>query len=89
MCKEYKDGNACTFCDDGSKFKRMTNGDHVRNMTDEELADILIDFCACDVCEHHTEYNEYESCSFGNICVKEYAKAITQKWLQAEVEEGE
>lgn len=27
--------------------KRMTNGDRVRNMTDEELADVLQGQCAC------------------------------------------
>ena len=73
VCKEYKEGTACTFCDDGSKFKRMTNGDHVRNMTDEELAKVIGEDPHCQMTK----------CTFSN-CYE-----CTLKWLQAEVKEGE
>lgn len=85
VCKEYKDGNACTFCDNGSKFKRMTNADRMRNMTDEELAEFLEGFTVCD----HCEYYKNERCTMENPCVHAFAEAMAQKWLQEEVEEGE
>lgn len=44
LCKEFQSGTACTFCDDGSEFVRMTNADRIRSMTDEELALFLIGF---------------------------------------------
>ncbi len=82
VCKECKDGNACTFCDDGSKFKRMTNADRIRNMSDEELAEFLEGFTVCD----HCEYYKNERCAMENPCVHAFAEAMAFKWLQAEVE---
>ena len=41
LCKEFQSGTACTFCDDGSEFRKMTNADKIRSMTDEELAELF------------------------------------------------
>lgn len=41
LCKEYQSGLACTYCDDGSEFVRMTNADRIRAMSDEELAEFI------------------------------------------------
>lgn len=41
LCKEYQSGIACTYCDDGSEFVRMSNADRIRAMDDEELAELL------------------------------------------------
>ena len=93
ICKHnYKPYNCepkCNMmCDGKSDFEPITNAYRIRNMTDEELADVLIDFIACEVCEHQVNINGYEVCNLDNPCVEEYAKAMALKWLQAEVEEG-
>jgi hypothetical protein len=41
LCKEYQSGTACTFCDDGSKFNKMSNADKIRSMDDKELAEFI------------------------------------------------
>lgn len=43
LCKEYQSGIACTYCDDGSEFAKMSNADRIRAMNDEELAEFLVD----------------------------------------------
>ena len=59
----------------------MTNGDKIRNMSDEELAEFWERGCDevidCKVCEE--PINEYGSCT--GQCRKEYLR-----WLQKEVE---
>ena len=54
----------------------MTNGERIRNMTDEKLAKFLINFDMCIVCQVK--------------CSKEYpcSKGI-QEWLQKEAHEDE
>lgn len=39
------DNEYCFACDNGNQFKPMTNGDRIRAMTDEELADWLGVYC--------------------------------------------
>lgn len=39
LCKEYQSGIACTYCDDGSEFVKMSKADQIRAMSDEELAE--------------------------------------------------
>jgi hypothetical protein len=38
-CKTKAD--FCCYCDDGSEFEPQTNADHIRSMSDEELAEWL------------------------------------------------
>lgn len=85
VCKEFEKGIACTFCDDGSKFVRMTNAERIRNMTDEELAEFLAELNACEKCK----YDSSMGCLFENPCTKSFAEAMALEWLKAEVEEGE
>lgn len=82
LCKEYQSGIACTYCDDGSKFARMSNADHIRAMSDEELAEFLEQFEVCS----HCEYSDKERCTFENPCVHDFATAMALKWLQSETE---
>ena len=63
--------------------KKRTNADRIRAMSDEELAEFLINYHACDNCEHDNGLN----CEFNNVCKKEYATAMSFKWLQSEAEE--
>lgn len=37
-CKECMSMIACSYCDDGSEFVRMSNAEHIRMMDDKELA---------------------------------------------------
>lgn len=41
------DSEYCFACDDGNQFKPMTNGDRIRSMTDEELAENLMKAYDC------------------------------------------
>ena len=72
ICKELKEGIACTFCDYGSKFVRMTNADAIRNMTDEEFAEVLRKPCV--------ERASEEMCDAQQSC-----RSCLLEWLQAEV----
>ena len=40
-CRECASMIACSYCDDGSEFVRMSNVEHIRMMDDEELAKFL------------------------------------------------
>lgn len=67
--------------------KPKTNADRIRAMSDEELANILVQDIPCKICVYWAK--EISSCNapFGFICTKGYAAALIQKWLQSEVEE--
>ena len=69
------------------KYKRMTQADRIRSMSDEELANILVQDIPCKICEYWSK--EISSCNapFEFMCTKGYAAALIQKWLQSEVEE--
>ena len=70
-------------------YKRMTQADRIRSMSDEELAEFMankggyIACCQCDFFNHDEEKCESPS---GWICTKGYAEALIHKWLQSEVE---
>ena len=65
----------------------MTNGEKIRGMTDEELAKLLSEFSACNVCEYYD--SETNRCDTdGNfLCVKAYAEGIIGRWLKQPVED--
>lgn len=50
LCKEYQSGSACTFCDDGSEFNKMSKADKIRSMTNKEMSTDLIPLIM-EVCE--------------------------------------
>ena len=61
----------------------MTNGDKIRNMTDDDLAEFLIsaDATACTHCEYH--YDDF-GCRLDNPCVAPMACTILKDWLSSE-----
>jgi hypothetical protein len=61
-------------------YEPKTNADAIRNMTDEELADILFDDC--------TDKMGLEECRYSDDESHECKKCVLE-WLQAEVKEGE
>ena len=63
----------------GYTRQKMTHADVIRNMTDEELADILFDDCTIKM---GLETCKYLDCD-GHDC-----KKCVFEWLQAEVKEG-
>jgi hypothetical protein len=69
---------ACDGCihDEGLKdrYEPMTNADRIRNMTDEELAEVLADFVVRQGCSPD------DICSCANCWLK---------WLRSPVEESE
>lgn len=67
--------------------RKLSNAQHIRNMTDEELAKFLSEFSACNICEQFDK--RLDRCGADNhfVCVKEYAEAIIGDWLKQPVEE--
>ena len=71
-----RDSEPCCRCD-----SRQTNADRIRNMSDEELAELItgsLNFDCADYCDSFTQ-----GCAF-NCGKKE--REIALKWLQSEAE---
>ena len=90
-CGASMEGVSFKKCND-SLGDLQTNADHIRSMSDEELADFLADsekFSPCNNCDFHFVDAMNDDCKApdGWICTKGYAAALIQKWLQSEVEE--
>lgn len=66
-----KDDEPCCRCDSG-----QTNADRIRNMSDEELADIFFDSCI--------DHIEVSSCE--RMFEKDSCKECVLNWLQSEAE---
>lgn len=62
----------------------MTNGDVIRNMTDEEIADFLLseESSACFHCEYYD--HEIKRCYLDNPCVKGLAWVMLLEWLSSQ-----
>lgn len=73
--------NDLKLCKTYTQKIKKTNADRIRKMNDEELADFLEEFEACDVCK----YLDNNRCTFENPCVHEFAGAMIYDWLQSEV----
>lgn len=69
----------------GRETMKMTNGERIRVMNDEDLAKFLSEFSACNICEYNDK--RVDMCCSDFICVKEYAEAIIGDWLKQPVEE--
>lgn len=67
--------------------RKQSNAQHIRNMTDEELAKFLSEFSACNVCDQFDK--RLDRCGADNhfVCVKEFAEAIIGDWLKHPEEE--
>lgn len=73
-----RDNEPCCRCD-----SRMTNADRIRNMSDEELAELLFNKSRCDNC--FANCNDKDNCPSLGSC---YSRHL--EWLQSETEqEGE
>ena len=66
-----RDSELCCRCD-----SKHTNANRIRNMSDEELADVLFDSCL--------EVMELEECTNTDNCV--VCKRCVLEWLQSEAE---
>ena len=71
----------------GRETMKMTNGERIRVMNDEDLVKFLSEFSACKVCEHFD--NRLDRCGAGDgfLCVKAYTEAIIGDWLKQPMEE--
>ena len=73
---DSRDNEPCCRCD-----SRQTNADRIRNMSDEELAELItggLNFDCADYCDSFTQ-----GCAFN--CNKK-DREIALKWLQSEAE---
>lgn len=65
----------------------MTNGDRIRSMTDDELADFLQSYESRVCC--HCKYDDAIGCNFGNddiICTSYYVHGVFLEWLSKEAD---
>lgn len=62
----------------GSLEPSITNGDRIRMMTDEELAEVISGLGDCDTC-----YLYHRRCSMNISC-----KDAVLEWLRKEAEDG-
>lgn len=59
------------------RMKVRTNGDKIRQMTDEEFAEWLIGHDKCDICK---------LCSFGACRVESECEEDVLEWLKQEID---
>lgn len=71
----------------GESEKKLSNGDRIRGMGDEELAKFLSEFSACNVCEYYDPETHRCDTDSNFLCVKTYAEAIIGDWLKRPMEE--
>ena len=84
LCVNCKQNNSCTMCWKTSKkkcphFIQKTNADRIRAMSDDELAEMLIqydDFCDVYMADDGMKYYDFEA-----------AKEAELEWLQQPAEE--
>lgn len=69
-----RDNEPCCRCD-----SRQTNADRIRNMSDEELAELLFNKSRCDNC--FADCNDKDNCPSLSSC---YSRHLD--WLQSEAE---
>ena len=69
-----RDNEPCCRCD-----SRQTNADRIRNMSDEELAELLFNKSRCDNC--FANCNDKDNCPSLSSC---YSRHL--EWLQSEAE---
>lgn len=70
----------CCDCDsDSNKYEPQTNADRIRNMSDEELAELLEDV---------RTHGFTDLCCDDNLCDSDACDCCVHEWLQAEVKEG-
>lgn len=69
-----RDNEPCCRCD-----SRHTNADRIRNMSDEELAELLFDKSRCDNC--FANCNDKDNCPSLGSCHSKHLE-----WLQSEAE---
>ena len=68
-------------------YMQITNGDRIRAMTDEELADIFLraDFCKC--CKHKKDGVCNYICAYPNIPLYDGCIQTALKWMKQPAEE--
>lgn len=72
----------CSFCIHNAEehFQPQTNADRIRNMSDEELAELLEDV---------RRFGFNNLCCDDDLCDSDACDCCVHEWLQAEVKEGE
>ena len=70
-----RDNEPCCRCD-----SRQTNADRIRNMSDEELAELMSNISTCDNC--FANCNDKDNCPSLGSC---YSRHL--EWLQSEAEQ--
>lgn len=81
-----QDYGLCGDCYEGSLYKGMNNANRIRNMSDEELAELLIRQHACDKCDYFGGGARCKAPS-GFVCTNGYAEALMLQWLKSEAKE--
>lgn len=84
-CDLYAEGGKFkAFCDmDGCKGRRLSNGDKIRAMSDEELAELIGDNIDCCICK---EMHSADECPRTDV---KDCYGVWLDWLKSPVEPGE
>lgn len=65
---------------------KLTNGQKIRNMTDEELAEFLATLTICELCEYCGE-DKCNRTGGAFLCTTATSAKVMCKWLKSEVKE--
>lgn len=79
-CKIQRRKPICNSCSNHNRFVPMTNADHIRSFSDEELADFISELNECCLAGAGMV-----DCSNNTDCID--CKGVVLEWLQSEVEE--
>ena len=85
-CRNRSNDSICSKCAWDSKWQPITNADHIRSMSDEELARAIKIFAEADVCMN-PECASCDDCLLASFCV--IAPGEELDWLKQPYKEKE
>lgn len=88
LCEKHSTDGITSYCVQGPcPDQSLSNSDRIRDMSDEELADIFLraDFCKC--CEHEKDGVCNYVCAYPNIPLYEGCKQAALKYMKQSAEE--
>lgn len=81
-----RDAIAEKFARDIIQQRVLTNADAVRGMSDEEIAEILVKYDFCSVCEHEKDKGLCDVAGQTDKPLWDFCKVAAVKWLGMKVE---
>ena len=85
ITKEYCEDNYPNVCEHWSYKKPITTADRIRSMSDEELAEWIINGVSSDPCDYCKHINAH---CLGTLCMGKTPEEIIIEWLQQPAKGG-